>query len=71
VNDEEQHEPERVKRFLTTRELAAVLRLQPQSIARWRREHKGRLFVRVRGHCLYEADEVERFLRLRMERGEQ
>ncbi len=70
MNDEEQHE-RRVKRFLTTSELAAVLRLQPQSIARWRREHKGPLFVRVRGHCLYEADEVERFLRLRMEYGEQ
>jgi hypothetical protein len=59
------------KRFLTSRDLAELLHLQKQTISRWRREGKGPLYVRVRGHCLYEAGEVERFLEVRQRAGEQ
>jgi predicted site-specific integrase-resolvase len=57
--------------LLTTAELAERLRCKPETLARWRRGGRGPAYVRVAGRVLYAPADVHRWLRERLQAGEQ
>ena len=60
--NEEQSAP----RFLTTREVAALLRVKPETIKRWRREGCGpRYVVRNINSVVYPVEGIDEFVRSR------
>jgi hypothetical protein len=65
MSAEEHREGQPAPRFLTSREVAAVMRTTTQTICRWRRRGSGPMYIRVNGQCLYEIGAVEEFLRAR------
>ncbi len=50
-----------VKVRLTRKELAARLRVQPNTLAHWAGDGKGPKFINVNGRALYDLNEVERW----------
>lgn len=51
--------------LLTPEEAAAILRLSPRSLERWRYARNGPPYVRVMGSVRYEAASLEAWLRSR------
>lgn len=49
-------------RLLTTEEAAALLRLNPLTLYRWRKAEKGPPFTRVGARIYYEREMLERWL---------
>jgi predicted site-specific integrase-resolvase len=67
----EQHNGLAPARFMTSKELAEALRVQVQTVARWRREKRGPLHLMIHGRALYPVAAVQEFLRDRQRAGEQ
>lgn len=51
-----------MKRFLTTHEVADLLRLDRHTLDNWRWAGKGPTWVKAGGRVLYPADDLERWL---------
>ncbi len=54
--------PGTIPRLMTTAEVAAILRIHPQSLERWRRHGEGPPFVKLNGRVRYLADLVESYV---------
>lgn len=53
--------------LLTTAEAARFLRIQPQTLRRWRCEGRGPRFIKLGGNrCLYRRSDVNEFLSERL-----
>ena len=50
------------KRFLLTKEAAAVLQVHPNKLWKWRNAGNGPRFVGIGRHMKYEMREIERFI---------
>jgi hypothetical protein len=58
--------------FLTSAELAELLRVQPQTIRRWRREGPGPAYIkRAINRILYPTWAIDEWMRTRTRYGEQ
>lgn len=58
-------------RLLTTPEAAELLRCQPATLEKWRKERRGPDFVKVANKCLYPLEAIERWLSSRQQSVEQ
>lgn len=50
---------------LTTAEVAAMLRVTPRTLKRWRKEEVGPSYVRVETRIFYEVSDIEEYLAAR------
>jgi predicted DNA-binding transcriptional regulator AlpA len=63
---DDMNEEQAAPRFLTTREVAELLRVKVETVKRWRREGCGPRYIeRRRNSVVYEASSIEEFLRSR------
>ena len=51
------------QRLLNTRQAAIILNVAPQTLVNWRFQGVGPNYVKLSTRCLYERDELERFIK--------
>lgn len=50
------------QKYLTSKEVARLLRTNPTTLGRWRKEERGPEFLRVEGRILYEKNNIDQYL---------
>jgi hypothetical protein len=66
ATNQEESQPYLKVIYLTTEETAAVLKIQPQTLAVWRMKGRGPRYIRLspsrRSRCLYRRTDIEEYL---------